>query len=1169
MQALARQLASVCATLRRLVLVELAQPASPTARLVQAWQGGLLPPGTLEETADALAEAITFGALAVAAGLPVPWFAEVPAELREPLGSLAVPSGALDDHGLYGAFLHAYRPALRQTHGVFATPMPLVRAQVRLAADVLMRITGSAAGFGDPRVGVLDPAVGDGAYLLAVISEAQATATPNVLAGSDPPPTTAGSTGPVAPAAPDGRTEPAAAAEHDGRAERAILAARDARATSAALAAHDGRAQPADLAEPDRSAESAARAAHDRCAEPATPARPDGLGEPSVRVVHTRAVVPSVDAAAPAAQDGYAEPAASVGRLEVSELPRPAAMLAGRLEAFEPLVGAAVLARARLAAVLGTPRAVSEPGGVDAQQSAARAIASPAAGRPAAAAPSPSDPSRGPVAARHRASRQLASDGQAGETPSPASVARADAGLPADAPRLAWAARDAPAVRVHVADALASCCTLAAPVLVCLGNPPYRRGRTRPDGQLEAFTRGADGLGIHLKNVHNVYVAFWRWALRVVLEARAGPGLVSFVTPASFLTGPGFAGMRAALGGAFDELWVLDLGGDQRGARPTENVFPIRSPVAVAMGVRYGAVQQGQPAAVWYTRLDGSRQAKLDTLASVHHVEDLPWSAVAGEPAAAAAARSSPAPRRSEADRATHAQRTLTRRVATPPLTRAAARPLPGGARRTGPSTPQETLTRWAAPAQVHREADGARSLAPGGVDDGRRATASRVRGARAGAARRVGEARQGRTGAPANPVRGGAAGEASPGAATVRRDAQVLAAGQRVLAGAPFIARPRGAYHSWPKLTDIFPLQLSGCQLKRTWPIGPDPAVLLARWASLLERTEPAARLAALRPTRDRDPRSRPPDLCDPSRHLEPLADLPPGAASVSPVPYAYRSFDRQWVLPDSRLGDFLRPRLWRLAGPRQLFVTSLLSTSLGPGPAAVVTDLVPDLDHFRGSFGARAVMPLWLDAQASQPNVDLHRTDALAQRLGTAVTADDLLAVCYALLANPGYVQRFHAELSEPGPRVPLPRHLGHWQAAVALGRQLIWLHTFGARAASPDWTLDGPARCRQAPSAAPDRVAYRPADHVLEVGDGSFGPVSPSVWAFGVSGLGVVRSWLRYRMAAPKRRTSPLDDIRPLWTARTSRELLELLWVLEATLALRPALDALLDEVVAGGG
>ena len=49
---------------------------------------------------------------------------------------------------------------------------------------------------------------------------------------------------------------------------------------------------------------------------------------------------------------------------------------------------------------------------------------------------------------------------------------------------------------------------------------------------------------------------------------------------------------------------------------------------------------------------------------------------------------------------------------------------------------------------------------------------------------------------------------------------------------------------------------------------------------------------------------------------------------------------------------------------------------------------------------------------------------------------------------------------------------------------------------------------------------------------------------------------------------KKSSPLDEIRPeRWTPRMTDEFLELLWVLEATLAMEPDLSAALDSVVTG--
>jgi len=80
------------------------------------------------------------------------------------------------------------------------------------------------------------------------------------------------------------------------------------------------------------------------------------------------------------------------------------------------------------------------------------------------------------------------------------------------------------------------------------------------------------------------------------------------------------------------------------------------------------------------------------------------------------------------------------------------------------------------------------------------------------------------------------------------------------------------------------------------------------------------------------------------------------------------------------------------------------------------------------------------------------------------------------------------------------------------------------------------------------------------------GCFARVVRDVYDFEVSGLKVVPSWLGYRMKRPKgKRSSPLDDIRPReWTGQFTTELLEVLWILEATIAEYPIQARLLKAV-----
>ncbi len=103
----------------------------------------------------------------------------------------------------------------------------------------------------------------------------------------------------------------------------------------------------------------------------------------------------------------------------------------------------------------------------------------------------------------------------------------------------------------------------------------------------------------------------------------------------------------------------------------------------------------------------------------------------------------------------------------------------------------------------------------------------------------------------------------------------------------------------------------------------------------------------------------------------------------------------------------------------------------------------------------------------------------------------------------------------------------------------------------------------------NAYPETFEYDAEHQRLSVGGGVFEPVAPEVYEFEVSGLKVVQSWLGYRMKVRKgRKSSPLDDIRPKsWTRQFTTELLELLWVLEATIAGYPEQEALFNRVLAG--
>jgi hypothetical protein len=388
----------------------------------------------------------------------------------------------------------------------------------------------------------------------------------------------------------------------------------------------------------------------------------------------------------------------------------------------------------------------------------------------------------------------------------------------------------------------------------------------------------------------------------------------------------------------------------------------------------------------------------------------------------------------------------------------------------------------------------------------------------------------------------------------------------------APFRPEGKGMFFDWPLLTDLMPWQHSGVQLKRTWPVCHDKNTLKIRWNMLLHSQN---RVNAFKETRDRKIASSYPSFSG-LKKKSPLSETQKDAAAPPILRYPYRSFDRQWFFADSRIGDYLRPGLWLAYNPQQIYIAGLFSHPLGSGPALTVASTPPDL-HFFSGRGAKDIIPLYLNSTAQTPNILPGLLEVLSREYGRGVNPEEFAAYVYGVLAQPAYTRRFAKELENREVRVPLTQNAALFEKAAKAGTRLLWLHTYGERfvpeGATPRQVPGGRARCEKpvpgAEDGYPETFHYREADETLVVGQGEFRPVSPRVYTFEISGLKVVQSWLGYRMKkGAGKKSSPLDDIRPArWTSQFTTELLELLWVLEATVEGYPEQEKILKEIVSG--
>ena len=247
------------------------------------------------------------------------------------------------------------------------------------------------------------------------------------------------------------------------------------------------------------------------------------------------------------------------------------------------------------------------------------------------------------------------------------------------------------------------------------------------------------------------------------------------------------------------------------------------------------------------------------------------------------------------------------------------------------------------------------------------------------------------------------------------------------------------------------------------------------------------------------------------------------------------------------------------------------MTGSPLGRGAALIATPYIPDMSSFRGSFGSKDIYPLYRDAENRHSNINRGLLNKISGLLGSEIGADDLLAYVYALGATAAFTERFNEELAEAaGPiHIPVTAKSDLFQQAVALGRDLLWWHTWGERFAPEDQPRlpEGQAKELRPVEGMPDDFDYDPQSQTLTVGTGAFAPVSETAWNFEVSGLRVLRSWLGDRMKNRKgRKSSPLDDIRPTrWTQ--TKELLLVLSIIEHTIEFTPKAAALLAQIVNG--
>ena len=423
----------------------------------------------------------------------------------------------------------------------------------------------------------------------------------------------------------------------------------------------------------------------------------------------------------------------------------------------------------------------------------------------------------------------------------------------------------------------------------------------------------------------------------------------------------------------------------------------------------------------------------------------------------------------------------------------------------------------------------------------------------------------------------------------------------------APFLPEFAGGWADFVPLDQVIGDSGSGVMPGRTWIIAPDAQSLKDRWKKLISEKDFDKQARLFHPhLRQGQPGDRhigkggsgltgvhdqlvsiefALEKRDSGTSAEKLKAL--NALQIRPpMQYGFRSFDRQWIIPDSRIINQPNPLLWAQHGTGQIYLTAPMDRMPTMGPALTATSFIPDLHHYAGRGGR--VFSLWKDASNKKDNICGGYWSAIAKPYGSpSPKPEDVLAYVTALLASPAYTETFKADLIRPGLRVPLTSDRKLFETAAELGREVIWLHTFGERfaqgrpAGPPKLppgerpTISAGGAIPSTPDGFPDTIDYDPAKRRLKVGSGYIDNVDPRVWAYEVSGKQVLRQWFSYRkkdrekpQIGDRRAPSPLGEIQPdHWLPEYTTELLNVINVLGLLVELEPKQAALLEEICDG--
>lgn len=172
-----------------------------------------------------------------------------------------------------------------------------------------------------------------------------------------------------------------------------------------------------------------------------------------------------------------------------------------------------------------------------------------------------------------------------------------------------------------------------APIIAIIGNPPYSGNSQNTGAWIQGLLKDAyyniDGVSLGEKNpkwLQDDYVKFIRFAEWKI--QKEGQGVIGMITNHGYIDNPTFRGMRHHLIETFDEIYILNLHGNnlKKEKAPDgskdENVFNIQVGTAICFFVKFSSPLEKKH--IHFAELWGTKASKFGTLLE-SEFEDIKW----------------------------------------------------------------------------------------------------------------------------------------------------------------------------------------------------------------------------------------------------------------------------------------------------------------------------------------------------------------------------------------------------------------------------------------------------------------------------------------------------------------------------------------------------------------